>query len=86
MFFGISIDSLDLSSFNNSKVTDTNHMFASTKIKNLDLSGFQINNVSNINSIFQVSTINNLYIKNNNMKKLIQNTGISSETLLSEKY
>ena len=52
MFSSSNATSLDLSSFDTSKVTDMSYMFCSSKATSLDLSSFDTSNVTNMSDIF----------------------------------
>jgi surface protein len=52
MFEGCEAHSLDLSSFDTSKVTDMQCMFAGCKAHSLDLSSFNTRNVTDMRAMF----------------------------------
>ena len=55
MFSNSAATSLDLSSFDTSKVTDMSYMFCSSKATSLDLSSFDTSNVTNTSDMFSYS-------------------------------
>ncbi|CCY93187.1 putative uncharacterized protein [Firmicutes bacterium CAG:884] len=78
-----SLTSLDLSSFNTSKVTDMSDMFAGcSSLTSLDLSSFNTSNVTNMSSIFVGCTsINNLDISSFYFESLYEITNVSFKSL-----
>ncbi len=46
LFYGLNLQSLDLSSFNTENVTNMSYMFSFSKIQTLDLSSFNTENVT----------------------------------------
>lgn len=64
MFSDSNAISLDLSSFNTSKVKDMRYMFFNSKAEELDLSSFDISNVEDMGLMFSVSKATTGYAKN----------------------
>lgn len=61
MFDGdFNLQSVDVSGFNTSKVTNMAYMFAKTNIKSLDLSSFDMSNVTNAYAFCDETTLNEL--------------------------
>ena len=52
MFYGCQATTLDLSSFDTSKVTNMSNMFYNSRATTLDLSSFDTSNVTNMNNMF----------------------------------
>ena len=52
LFYGLNLQSLDLSSFNTENVTNMSYMFSKSKIQTLDLSSFNTEKVTNMSFMF----------------------------------
>ena len=60
MFWNSKAESIDLSSFDTSKVTDMNNMFSYSAATSLDLSSFDTSNVTDMSSMFSRSKVTTL--------------------------
>lgn len=60
MFTGISVNELDLSSFNTEKVTSLAYMFKDSTIGSIKIGNFNTSNVTHMNSMFQGTRISKL--------------------------
>ena len=78
MFSTCMATSIDLSSFNTSKVTDMSWMFSECQATTLDLSSFNVSNVTNIEGMFDscVATIG--YAKDQATCDLFNNAPITN--------
>ena len=70
MFHKSQATSIDLSSFDTSKVTDMNYMFSNSKATTLDLSNFDTSNVSNMSYMFFSSQATTLDLSNFDTSKV----------------
>ena len=70
MFHKSQATSIDLSSFDTSKVTDMNYMFSNSKATTLDLSNFDTSNVSNMSYMFFSSQATTLDVSNFDTSKV----------------
>ena len=59
MFYGSEAETLDLSSFDTSNVTDMSYMFGSSEAETLDLSSFDTSNVTDMSYMFFNCTVLN---------------------------
>ena len=64
MFRDSSATTLDLSSFDTSKVTNMYYMFYGSSATTLDLSSFDTSNVTNTGSMFRLSSATTGYARN----------------------
>lgn len=82
MFNNSCLTSLNVSSFDTSKVTDMSYMFYKLPLEELDISNFSTNSLSNVNyMIGNMSNLNKLYVNSSwNPNNITNNNGYSYNT------
>ena len=75
MFFRCKAQSLDLSSFNTSNVTDMNNMFCECKAHSIDLRSFDTSNVADMHDMLQGCEAQFLDLRSFNTNSISDATG-----------
>ena len=78
-----SLESLDLSSFNTSNVTDMSTMFASTALTSLDLSNFDTSKVTNMSAMFASTALTSLDLSSFNTSNVTNMSNMFASTALT---
>ena len=73
MFYRSQATSINLSSFNTSKVTNMASMFSSTKATTLDLSSFNTSKVRNMNGMFMSADVKTIYVSDKFVTSTVTN-------------